>query len=82
MAKDVIKQDAQRITFQPCILETGNLGDKQTVVLRCVKIGQNWISGLDSCGDRFIDTDCVISREQQYVNLFYGTFTYRKIEND
>ena len=40
--------------------------------------------GADSRPASFIacDTDCVISREQQHVDLFYGTFTYRKIEND
>jgi hypothetical protein len=76
------QQDAQRITFQPCILETGELGAVQTVVLRDVKIGRGWISGRNDNGVRYIDTDCVISREQQYVDLLYGTFTYRKIEND
>lgn len=59
------QQDAQRITFQPCILETGELGAVQTVVLRDVKIGRGWISGRNDNGVQYIDTDCVISREQQ-----------------
>lgn len=58
------QQDAQRITFQPCILETGELGAVQTVVLRDVKIGRGWISGRNDNGVQYIDTDCVISREQ------------------
>jgi hypothetical protein len=81
-----VKQNAQRITFRPIVIETGELGDTQTVVLKRVQIGARWLSGRRYRGQieelHYIDTSCIASREQQYVDLPSGDVTYRKIENN
>ncbi len=92
-----IKSDWQRVTYRPCTTEPGDgsisgrmkMGEPETVVLQGVKIGRGWVSGRSyhtikgSDVERFnyIDTDCVLGREQQYVDPTSGTISYRKIRN-